>query len=309
MNNRRAFTLIELLVVIAIIAILAAILFPVFANAKEAAKRTTCLSNFNQLIKSVAMYTGDNDERVPLTNYRACWAGDCRPEYMSWHQTLVPYTSNLRIHRCPSDPHANDRELATYDTGQPCAPNDRPCAEFFWSIRSNHGLNFQYICPIAFVPGQTPAAYKPYPINLSQVSSPSSTFFAGDSIWDRSSSGAPMGGGNWVIEPPCRYYNTTPISDSFSLPQGTTTFYWYGGWSSNPNSWIVFGGLWPFHQGGQGNYGAQTYQKRNRMVIPITFVDGHNKAMNIDQITAGCDARPNQVGRIFDADKYIWDLQ
>lgn len=307
MRKHFAFTLIELLVVIAIIAILAAILFPVFANAKEAAKRTTCLSNFTQLQRAVEMYMGDNDDYVPLTNYRPCWSGDCRPEYTSWHQTLQMYTSNLRIHRCPSDPNATDKGLALRDNDQPCPPGDTACAEFFWSIRSNHGLNFQYICPLANVPGT--GGYKPYPIALSRVASPSQTFFAGDSIWDRNGSGRPIGGGNWVVEPPCRWYDTSPVSDSFSLPPGATAFYWYGGWSSNPASWIVFGGLWPWHTSGVGNRGSSTYRERNRGVIPITFMDGHVKAMRIDAITAGCDARPSQVGRIFDREAYIWDLQ
>ena len=74
---KRGFTLIELLVVIAIIAILAAILFPVFAQAKEAAKRTSCLSNSNQLGKAMLMYMGDNDDKVPMQNYQPCDASRC----------------------------------------------------------------------------------------------------------------------------------------------------------------------------------------------------------------------------------------
>src|ERR1700759_5194353 len=66
---RKGFTLIELLVVIAIIAILAAILFPVFAQAKEAAKKTTCLSNMKQLTLGVLMYQGDSDDALPMANY------------------------------------------------------------------------------------------------------------------------------------------------------------------------------------------------------------------------------------------------
>jgi prepilin-type N-terminal cleavage/methylation domain-containing protein len=62
MKNRTAFTLIELLVVIAIIAILAAILFPVFAQAKESAKKSTCLSNAKQLGTATYLYFGDNDD-------------------------------------------------------------------------------------------------------------------------------------------------------------------------------------------------------------------------------------------------------
>ena len=68
-SMRRGFTLIELLVVIAIIAILAAILFPVFAQAKEAAKRTACVANSNQIGKAMMMYLGDNDDRVPIIHY------------------------------------------------------------------------------------------------------------------------------------------------------------------------------------------------------------------------------------------------
>src|SRR5476649_2558116 len=66
---KRGFTLIELLVVIAIIAILAAILFPVFAQAKEAAKKTSCLSNLKQIGLASVMYEGDFDDIIPLAGY------------------------------------------------------------------------------------------------------------------------------------------------------------------------------------------------------------------------------------------------
>ena len=64
--SRRAFTLIELLVVIAIIAVLAAILFPVFAQAREKARQTACLSNMRQMTLGVMMYAQDYDETLPL---------------------------------------------------------------------------------------------------------------------------------------------------------------------------------------------------------------------------------------------------
>src|SRR5437764_1418536 len=72
--KRRAFTLIELLVVIAIIAILAAILFPVFARAREAARKTSCLSNLKQLCLASQMYKSDYDEA--FADSRSYWA-DC----------------------------------------------------------------------------------------------------------------------------------------------------------------------------------------------------------------------------------------
>ncbi|RYG29275.1 prepilin-type N-terminal cleavage/methylation domain-containing protein, partial [bacterium] len=83
--SRRAFTLIELLVVIAIIAILAAILFPVFAQAKEAAKKTTCLSNLKELGTAGILYANDTDDTFPNTGETALWSG----QYFRW--PLMPY--------------------------------------------------------------------------------------------------------------------------------------------------------------------------------------------------------------------------
>jgi prepilin-type N-terminal cleavage/methylation domain-containing protein/prepilin-type processing-associated H-X9-DG protein len=106
---RRGFTLIELLVVIAIIAILAAILFPVFARAKEAAKQSACLSNFKQIGVSFHLYKIDTDDRLP--DRRDLKALEYRP-WTSWPpsdprggwavQTLAPYTKSDQIWSCDS---------------------------------------------------------------------------------------------------------------------------------------------------------------------------------------------------------------
>ncbi len=85
----KAFTLIELLVVIAIIAILAAILFPVFAKAREKARQTACLSNEKQLGLGILQYLQDYDESYPLT-----------PE---WEPGIYPYTKSTEIFQCPDD--------------------------------------------------------------------------------------------------------------------------------------------------------------------------------------------------------------
>jgi prepilin-type N-terminal cleavage/methylation domain-containing protein/prepilin-type processing-associated H-X9-DG protein len=94
--GRRGFTLIELLVVIAIIAILAAILFPVFAQAREKARQRTCLSNLRQIGAAGQMYAQDYDERLPGTEL-----GQGDGEY-HWIEMLVPYTKNRDIFHCPS---------------------------------------------------------------------------------------------------------------------------------------------------------------------------------------------------------------
>lgn len=91
-TNRRGFTLIELLVVIAIISILASILFPVFARAREKGRQTACLSNVRQLCMAFGMYAQDYDEimtpSVLGTDY--------------WHDLIYAYTHNRQIYICPS---------------------------------------------------------------------------------------------------------------------------------------------------------------------------------------------------------------
>jgi prepilin-type N-terminal cleavage/methylation domain-containing protein/prepilin-type processing-associated H-X9-DG protein len=112
-NARRhvGFTLIELLVVIAIIAILAAILFPVFAQAREKARQTSCGSNIRQLGLATLMYTQDYDETYPLYQYDDCQGFVCYQYWFGrrvddgWDKTrglLYPYTKNHQIQKCPS---------------------------------------------------------------------------------------------------------------------------------------------------------------------------------------------------------------
>lgn len=100
--RRRGFTLIELLVVIAIIAILAAILFPVFSRAREQARKTACLSNMKQVGLALAMYTQDWDENLPLF---PCACGPARPggeTGVCIFAKLQPYIKNMKVYICPS---------------------------------------------------------------------------------------------------------------------------------------------------------------------------------------------------------------
>ncbi|MEO6908168.1 MAG: DUF1559 domain-containing protein, partial [Abditibacteriaceae bacterium] len=103
------FTLIELLVVLAIIVILASILFPVFARARENARRASCMSNLKQLTLSILMYTQDYDERMPIP-LRVAGAGEVsKVTYgavgpgMTWVDEIEPYVKSQQIFYCPSD--------------------------------------------------------------------------------------------------------------------------------------------------------------------------------------------------------------
>src|SRR5690606_35378906 len=105
-KRSRGFTLIELLVVIAIISILAAILFPVFARARENARRASCASNMKQLALGVMMYTQDNDGA--FTSYSA--GGRINNEGM------LPYVKRGQLYRCPSAPTSTLSYTHTYGT-------------------------------------------------------------------------------------------------------------------------------------------------------------------------------------------------
>lgn len=101
-RRHSAFTLIELLVVIAIIALLAAILFPVFARARENARRSTCQSNMKQLGLGILQYTQDYDERYPTGYYWTAWVVVDRSG-MNWATDIFPHVRSKQVFVCPSD--------------------------------------------------------------------------------------------------------------------------------------------------------------------------------------------------------------
>ncbi|BCM92026.1 hypothetical protein IAD21_03905 [Abditibacteriota bacterium] len=120
MNTRKfAFTLIELLVVIAIIAILAAILFPVFARARENARRASCMSNLKQIGLGLMQYTQDYDETYPCPG-NTTYGGEERnsdgsADKASWRQKIYPYVKSTQLFSCPSN--SNNAKIA--DAGAP----------------------------------------------------------------------------------------------------------------------------------------------------------------------------------------------
>jgi prepilin-type N-terminal cleavage/methylation domain-containing protein/prepilin-type processing-associated H-X9-DG protein len=99
---RKGFTLIELLVVIAIIALLAAILFPVFARARENARKSSCMNNLKQIGLGLAQYTQDYDEMITRGWYGSGNGGSNATDTYKWMDCIYPYVKSEQIFRCPS---------------------------------------------------------------------------------------------------------------------------------------------------------------------------------------------------------------
>ena len=138
---RKGFTLIELLVVIAIIAILAAILFPVFARAREKARQTSCLSNVKQICLGMMMYVQDYDERLPL-HYSGV-----APNRYSIIQVIHPYIKNIGVWDCPSAASPTVRDSA----GNPVFLGERSYGWNYYIFTLNAATKIATIASPAFV--------------------------------------------------------------------------------------------------------------------------------------------------------------
>ena len=286
-GSRAAFTLIELLVVIAIIAVMAAILFPVLAMAREKGRQTVCVNNFKQINLGLLQYIQDYDESMIPANtndYAIGCLGCGRPDYI-WPELVQPYIKNWQVFRCPSDTHATDAELSVGPYGgPPLLPSD-PNYYYAWGSRTDVALNYVFLSPWVYDASRQFWGSQPTP--NAAISSPANTMMSIDSIWDRDANGVPIGGGNWVVEAPC-------IKDANNQPITPTNFQGYNsGWQPNTTSWLQYGGAWPRHFGR----------------FNISYCDGHVKTISKEQLGAGCDVQPNHGGNVTDRDAYIWDLQ
>lgn len=240
----RGFTLIELLVVIAIIAILASILFPVFAQAREAARKTSCSSNARQLGVAFQMYLQDNDEIFPQVSYQG-EAGHTTPDNFGafrWPWLVMPYVKNMQLFRCPTEsPHFSDATCG----GSPCLDPNNSYYGYLWGLFPNYGYNWGYLAPDPSAPAPgagTQAASRGQ--SMAAVQSPSETVMLADSIWTPAGSPEKVMGGYLLIYPPNQWAGAPPLN-GFS-----------------------YGRVWPRHQ-----------QKAN-----VLFVDGHVRSMDVDRL-------------------------
>ncbi len=287
---KNAFTLIELLVVIAIIAILAAILFPVFAQAKASAKKTQAISNFKQQVLAYPMYEVDSDDRVPIITYNLTYdANPANPDSIPQLE-VYPYEKNIYIYDDPLD-YASDHDRIYVE--QAVNPDNTTYPQqqtlFNYLYKSDIGLNWDALNMLTTAPGT--GVLTPQSITLTQIAYPAKLIFGIDSLWDRTASGAPFGGGNIAVDEPC-FYDQDGVFNLYGYT-ADSGWYWYTGWNpAEPLSWAVFGGVWPWHLSGTQ--------------VVVAFGDGHAKVMPITAVAAGCNVIENSQGQVFNQSKYMW---
>ncbi len=276
-----AFTLIELLVVIAIIAILAAILFPVFAQAREQARGTSCLSNSKQVGLGLMMYTQDYDETYPMLESVSPFAADT-----TWPQMIQPYVKNWNLFKCPSDGGANDNQYKSNCWFCSSPPTSQQM-DVMRGYQSNFGLNYAFLSP-----GNAAGQYIGVP--MAAVGSPAATVAATSdtTYW---AEGSPPGCrptlGGWYSE------DAPAILDATGFNYSNTTLYFYGWFfdESHGCSWQRYGGSYPRHLG-----------KFN-----VVWADGHVKGTRPLDLFRGVEynvATP-QFSRVIDKSVYVWDLE
>jgi len=299
-STRRGFTLIELLVVIAIIAILAAILFPVFAQAREKARSTSCLSNLKQLTTSFLMYIQDWDETMPCMSNSFDASGqygtavpDPRDApkdangnpiapYQVWTaKALEPYFKTWGIWMCPSFPGDN---RGAFTPGNPAA---------WWRNQARYpayGYNYLNLSKIDGTCALTVGK------SLAAVAKPAETVAFADSAIPNTATG--HAGSMWINDP-TGYPRVLPLPDECVY-----------GWAASPTTANKPGWEWPADKEKPTDLGY--LEPRHQDGFNVSWVDGHCKYMKFQALAAGTNFKRGVLQDdvvITDKNAYLWDLE
>jgi prepilin-type N-terminal cleavage/methylation domain-containing protein/prepilin-type processing-associated H-X9-DG protein len=226
---RRAFTLIELLVVIAIIAILAAILFPVFAQAREKARMSACLSNMKQTGSAMMMYVQDYDETFPYLRFHGADSVPSANAYV-WKNAIVPYLKSLDVLSCPSNPVGRP---VPGQYGNRDAPKPGDNAEG-WQTEPSKRMPISYAmnsCATSWYPADDPRTGPP--LRTAQLARPTETIVICENRWGASD----VHGENWLMDH-CRGVFTHEAGRQ-------ANFIFYDGHAKS-KKWLAT--LYPIHQ-------------------------------------------------------------
>jgi prepilin-type N-terminal cleavage/methylation domain-containing protein/prepilin-type processing-associated H-X9-DG protein len=279
-RNVRAFTLIELLVVIAIIAILAAILFPVFAQAREKARGASCLSNTKQIGLGILMYVQDYDEDFPhYSDYCVRIPDPLKPTDPNhpagvrnmWQAGVYPYIKNWQIYTCPSDsiPSSTDPFVNFYDL--------------------SYGYNYGYLSTLEVTADPGCGATQWFAaVGLAQVQQPAQIVMIADAGGKtfNASGGSTLGS---MVNPPDAWPSTQ---------------YFYGaaqvGWGLNCDDYF-YGTKW----GDTDGFAWRHINGGN-----VCMVDGHAKFFQVARLASGTNYNPNSSCTnllVTDYSQYDWD--
>ena len=265
---KKAFTLIELLVVIAIIAILAAILFPVFARARENARRSSCMSNLKQIGLGMQQYTQDYDEKLfphrfnaaananPLLPANGGPARDAQVtgtarDKIFWVSLLQPYVKSYQIFVCPSNPDG-------WVGGGPTDCTAAGCGGQGYGGQNSYGMN-NLLAPSDKFNGNA----GPLPIALAQITDVSKTTAAMDATY-------------YGVYP--RMTGTTPVKVTLNGSASTTTAYATDNGSQYPSYWGNIGNNKWSYNAGTLIENERTGSSRHLNTIVTLYVDGHVKS-------------------------------
>ncbi len=268
---RKAFTLIELLVVIAIIAILAAILFPVFTQAKTAAKKTTSVSNMKQIGLASTMYLSDNDDMMmPLYHYNPTDTSfSTNQGFTHWGLLLLSYTKNRQILLCPAD---TQDDLTVRDpAGRGRFDKNNVYRDYIDGANTSYGYNFAYLNN--WVPDTTSALGFHYDgVSSTSIGQIAETImFAESTMKDVSipPGSAPVAG---TVTQPIGYARIVP-------PYGFPS---YGGSLSRP---------WRNYAAPDARAQGQVYPRFAKDKVNIAWADGHAKAKAVASLQGPTTSR------------------
>ena len=304
---RKAFTLIELLVVIAIIAILAAILFPVFAQAKEAAKKTQDLSNVKQQGTGMQVYLADSDDTLPaphncdtgLSGGRVTgFCNNVTEAQLNWNMVIVPYIK-APLSRGASIFKPPVLEADFYKVWSSGGPryDDAWTSQF-----TTYAMNLNYLQPNkgcsagTTLPGASAAGPWGLPISATRPESPAETVLL-------------VGSKPLVLLSNGAFYPSEFADSPAANGPNSTVCAYLGGWGRDSAAEGTPEGI----GGSTGVPGTDTGQFMPRYTGSgvVAFMDGHARAMKPGQLAQGTDWRRGRTVtevRITDLSKYLWSL-